>query len=275
MTEPADDPSLTTQDADSLVWPEIPALWESLQEFHDRLDWTEPWARELATCSGRFDVVATAIAATLVSIELVMVLSRSSTIWFATVILDGRVVGSPASMRPADDRSHEWTAERHRLAEEAVFDVWRASWEVYDHIERALAKLRSEPPLLPERRPIVRAMVAAKSSIHMLSESIWDTFGYKTATAWRSRPSAGLPVGELQVLALSDQAVECLRAGQVSTVYELLEATEDELQRLPHFNRQILDEIGDRLVATGFVPSEGRETLFRTVAAEGVKEVDA
>jgi hypothetical protein len=123
-------------------------------------------------------------------------------------------------------------------------------------------RVQSVPQLGAESWPTARAIVAAKSSIHMLIGSIWEAFGYETGTALSSRHSAGLPVGDLGVLALSEQAARCLRDGQVLTIYELLESTEEELLKLPNLNRRMLEEIGQRLMATGFVLSDGREAPF-------------
>jgi hypothetical protein len=252
MTTDADGPKLPTL-------PEMPSMWDAVEAFHDRLDWTEPWARELAIDDADFGFVADAVVATLVSIELLRVLEDGWKTRFVRTLLDGRVVQSVKAIRTPGERAPEWTEERRRLAREAVFDVWREADDVIDELERAVDAVVGDPDFDPGWRPAVRAMIAVKSSVSALALLVWNAFE-DVALEWSERPSAGLPVGDIEVLALSERTAAGLRTAGF-TIDELQAASEDEMV-LPDTDQAMLDEIADRMVVTGFILPEHREKLF-------------
>jgi Bacterial RNA polymerase, alpha chain C terminal domain len=260
------EPEATVEHTDWSEWPEMPGMWCSLSRFHERLNWTEPWVHELAASDLRFVPIREAMTTAMVTVELLTILHRQSSMWFATAILDGRAAQSTAPAGPLGrGRRRKWQRRRLRAGLEAVFDVWRDADDASNELRRTAARVRRDRACDPRLRPIVRTMVAAAFTIDTLCRSIWEAFGEDTATTWSERPSTGPTIGDLEVLGLSDQTVRCLRAAAVPAVNELIVATEMELLALPNLSRSMVDEIGDRLVATGFVPPEGRATLFRTV----------
>ena len=62
--------------------------------------------------------------------------------------------------------------ERGRLAREAAFDVQGETKEALDEVERAVEPVMVHPHLDPGWRPVVRAMIAVKSSVAMLCMAI-------------------------------------------------------------------------------------------------------
>lgn len=258
------EPEPTAEHYDMPEWPETPEMWCSLSRFHERLNWTEPWVHELAASDQQFVPVRDAMATAMVTVELLTILHRQSSMWFATATLDGRAAHSMAPAGPVGRGRRKWQRRRLRAGLEAVFDVWREADDVTNELRRTAARVARDRACDPRVRPIVRAMGAAAFSIDALCRTIWEAFGDDTATTWSERPSTGPTIGDLVVLGLSDQTLRDLRTA-VPTVDDLIVATEVELLALPNLSRSMLDEIADRLVATGFVPPEGRATLFRTV----------
>ena len=258
------EPEPTAEHYDMPEWPETPEMWCSLSRFHERLNWTEPWVHELAASDQQFVPVRDAMATAMVTVELLTILHRQSSMWFATATLDGRAAHSMAPAGPVGRGRRKWQRRRLRAGLEAVFDVWREADDVTNELRRTAAQVARDRAYDPRVRPIIRAMGAAAFSIDALCRMIWEAFGDDTATTWSERPSTGPTIGDLVVLGLSDQTLRDLRTA-VPTVDDLIVATEMELLALPNLSRSMLDEIADRLVATGFVPPEGRATLFRTV----------
>ena len=252
------EPEATAEHTDLPEWPDTPEMWCSLSRLHERLNWTEPWVHELAASELQFVPVRDAMTTAMVTIELLTILHRQSSMWFATATLDGRAAQSTAPAGPLGrGRRRKWRRRRLRAGLEAVFDVWREADDASNELRRTAARMRRDRACDPRLRPILRAMAAAAFTIDTLCRSIWEAFGDDTATTWSERPSTGPTIGDLEVLGLSDRTVRCLRTAAVPTVNDLIVATEMELLALPNLSRSMLDEIGDRLVATGFVPAEG------------------
>jgi hypothetical protein len=244
------------------TWPQLDALRRSVSEFYEMLDNAEPWVHELAEGDMQFGRLAMPITTAMVSLEALMWEFSGIAVDKPGILFDGRVwsQGSRRWHRVVNEREARW---RRRHAWQHVRALGRATVSFLTGLDRAKTETMEPAKTDPQLRGIVRLCIGALTSTGLLRDLV-DNLSMTdppSASKDESLPDCAEP--RLEVLGLSVRAFKCLTSAEIRTVYDILDMTESELLCLPNLGRGAMDEIKDRLVTTGYLGAEQRDTFFR------------